>query len=154
VIAAAGNGGGHATSSPNHNRRFWPAADPDVIAVGAFNSTSGDVAPFTNQGDVYAPGVGLLSTYVTGWRKEPNGPFYQGWAKWSGTSFATPVVAAEIAAYVAAKVPGTSSTRQAAARAWLAGLNDSNWPGKPGSTQLGKIFRPAQALTTWPQPVP
>jgi hypothetical protein len=94
VVAAAGNDA--------LDQQFWPAAMPNVIAVGAWDSTLGQPprkAYFSNYGqwvDVYAPGVSLLSAYVKG-RSDNNGTPFNGWAKWSGTSFATPQVAAEIA---------------------------------------------------------
>lgn len=93
VIAAAGNNGG--------TRSFWPAAFADVIAVGAYDSATGDPAPFSNYGtwvDVCAPGVDLHSCYVDGRRDVAStSPTFAGWAAWSGTSFAAPIVAAEIA---------------------------------------------------------
>jgi len=88
MVAAAGNGG---TTRP-----FWPAAMPDVIAVGSWDDSTGTIqrAPTSNYGpwvDVYACGVDLLSSYVDG-----IGTFKK-WAHWNGTSFATPQIAAEIA---------------------------------------------------------
>ncbi|MEV0676649.1 S8 family serine peptidase [Actinosynnema sp. NPDC050436] len=86
VVAAAGNGG---TSRP-----VWPAALPEVVAVGAD-------AEFSNHGewvDVIAPGVGVASSFVRlgaggdgGVRRE------YGFARWSGTSFAAPHAAAGVA---------------------------------------------------------
>lgn len=89
VVAAAGNGG---TSRP-----FWPAASADVVAVGAR-------APFSNHGpwvDTIAPGVDVVSSYVrlsTGPGLAPDTePRDYGAARWSGTSFAAPRIAAEVA---------------------------------------------------------
>lgn len=92
VVASAGN---DATSTPS-----YPAALPDVLAVGALSPTG--PAYFTNYGPwvrACAPGYDLLSTFF----KEFNGPAgigpdgedpddFDGWAVWSGTSFAAPVV--------------------------------------------------------------
>ncbi len=93
VVAAAGNNG--------HRRPFWPAAFREVIAVAAYDSADGSPAPFSNYGpwvDVCAPGVDLHSSYVDGRRgSDPDDPDFAGWAAWSGTSFAAPLVAAEIA---------------------------------------------------------
>jgi len=78
VVAAAGNERGQ--GSPTS----YPAADPGVIAVAATDS-SDTVASYSNQGDyvdVAAPGSGILST---------TGGSY---ASWSGTSMASPHVAA------------------------------------------------------------
>ena len=49
---------------------------------------------------MYAPGVNVRSTYLKGEWKLATDPAPQhlgGWAHWSGTSFAAPQVAAEIA---------------------------------------------------------
>lgn len=119
VVAAAGNNG----RDPDYRgRRFFPAAMCEVIGVGAYDS--GAVPPvaadFSNRGrwvDVWAPGVDLVSDYVPGWAvpspdwadpSEP--PTGQGpgsetstaFVHWSGTSFAAPLVAAEIALRVRA----------------------------------------------------
>jgi subtilisin family serine protease len=99
VVASAGNDGG--------DRPFFPAALGRVVAVAAFDDLGGVVRPvaWSNTGpwvDVCAPGVGLLSTYVAGtYEVEPghvesfDEPDPS--ARWSGTSFASPLVAAEIA---------------------------------------------------------
>ena len=108
VVAAAGNNA--------RAREFWPAAFPQVIAVAAYDPQTGEPAGFSNHGpwvDVCAPGVGLRSCFVDGRRSgDPDAPTFSGWASWSGTSFAAPLVAAEIARRVAA---GSSSTARAAA---------------------------------------
>jgi hypothetical protein len=97
VVAAAGNNGS--------DRPFWPAAFKNVIAVAALDTTGGTpaAASFSNYGrwvDVCAPGVDLASTYVKGtWQLDRSTAeeTFEGWACWSGTSFAAPLVAAEIA---------------------------------------------------------
>jgi len=84
---------------------FWPAAFKGVVAVGALDTTSGQQrrASFSNYGhwvDIYAPGTRVRSTYLRGKWKLPTDPapwHLGGWAHWSGTSFAAPQVAAEIA---------------------------------------------------------
>lgn len=76
VVAAMGNNGGQIV-------RF-PAAFPDVVAVGAINQND-QRANFSNTGphiDVAAPGVGVLSTV---WNN--------GFATFDGTSMASPHVA-------------------------------------------------------------
>jgi serine protease len=88
VVAAAGNS--RATGSPT----AWPAADAGVIAVAATDS-SDHYATYSNQGayvDVAAPGTSILSTV--------NGSY----AYYSGTSMATPHVAA-FAAQLLARNP-------------------------------------------------
>lgn len=88
VVAAAGN---HASSRP-----FWPAALPDVVAVAA-TGPDGALATFSNRGswvDAAAPGVDVVSSFV---RLTAGGGRSYGFARWSGTSFAAPRVAGEIA---------------------------------------------------------
>jgi subtilisin family serine protease len=89
VVAAAGNGG---TSRP-----LWPAALPDVLAVGAD-------AAFSNHGpwvDATAPGVDVVSSHVRLRPSPGSAPGTEtreyGYARWSGTSFAAPRVAAVVA---------------------------------------------------------
>ena len=72
--------------------------------MGALDTTdpnSTKVADFSNYGswvDVWAPGVELASTYVQGhWLTRDEDVTFDQWAAWSGTSFAAPLVAAEIA---------------------------------------------------------
>lgn len=90
VVASAGNDG-----SP---RPQYPAALDKVVAVGALGPTGR--AWFSNYGpwvDACAPGVDVLSTYL--FHEETGGDrrIYNGYATWSGTSFAAPKVGAAIA---------------------------------------------------------
>lgn len=94
VVAAAGN---EATC-----RVSWPSALPGVIAVGALGPDG--PAPFTNFGDwvnACAPGVDIVSRFFDGIDEHDDGnpatADFRGWAKWSGTSFSAPIVAAAIA---------------------------------------------------------
>jgi hypothetical protein len=109
VVAAAGNNG--------HSRPFWPAAFSAVLAVAAYDGADMTPASFSNYGpwvDVCAPGVDLHSSYVDGRRgAADDDPAFVGWAAWSGTSFAAPLVAAEIARR-AALSPGRSARDVAA----------------------------------------
>jgi subtilisin family serine protease len=87
VVAAAGNGG------PTGNPRY-PAALPEVIAVGALGQ-SGDVASYSTNGDyvdVVAPGSNIYST------KPPST-----WGLNTGTSMASPHVAALAALIIDAR---------------------------------------------------
>lgn len=113
VTAAAGN---FATG-----RRVYPAAfaalpvaagHAPLISVGALNP-NGTKALFSDEGSwvrAWATGAGLVSTYpqVNGSRNAPVGvpggrsaldpdDFRSGFAIWAGTSFSTPVIAAQIA---------------------------------------------------------
>ncbi|MFG2003114.1 S8 family serine peptidase [Spirillospora sp. NPDC048911] len=102
VVACAGN-----TAS---DRPFWPAALKSVIAVAALDGSRRDRAWFSNYGwwvDACAPGVDITSTYVRfdGKRPRVNGidpDAFEGFAGWSGTSFAAPAVAGRIAGLAAA----------------------------------------------------
>jgi hypothetical protein len=96
VIASAGNDG---VCTPQ-----YPAAFPGVIAVAALGPDGPPL--WTNYGDwidACAPGVDLVSTFFD--RFDGDFPTinsydpdrFAGWAEWSGTSFAVPVVVAAVA---------------------------------------------------------
>lgn len=94
-LVVLGAGGNHNRAEPG-----YPAAWPEVIGVGALDRNFSK-ALFSNYGDwlnVWAPGVRLLSSYVGEDVNQPGGGTTDSWARWSGTSFATPVVAGKIAA--------------------------------------------------------
>jgi hypothetical protein len=93
AVAAAGNNG-------NRTDRFWPAAfaaaghpwSGQVAAVAAHDGRR--VCDWSNAGPwvtMAAPGQDVESTYIV------HPEFPSGWAQWSGTSFATPRVVAEVA---------------------------------------------------------
>jgi subtilisin family serine protease len=94
VVASAGNDG---VCTPQ-----YPAAFPDVIAVGALGPDG--PAEFTNYGcwvDACAPGTDLVSAFFTwnGDRLPVDGvdpDDFREWAMWSGTSFSTPMVVAAL----------------------------------------------------------
>jgi subtilisin family serine protease len=82
VVTAAGNNAS--------DRLFWPAALKDCVAVGAKST-------FSDRGwwvDASAPGVDIVGPFP---RRRPDGGIELGFARWSGTSFATPYVAGAIA---------------------------------------------------------
>ena len=93
AVGSAGN--------DNSCRPYFPAALPDVIGVGGL-AASGR-AWFSNYGpwvDACAPAVDVVSTFFDAFTEELDGePLrrFDGWARWSGTSFAAPKVAALIA---------------------------------------------------------
>jgi|GEM_PF-1867304 len=154
VVAAAGN-----NASP---RPFWPAAGKGVLAVGAYDSTGETPKPatFSNFGpwvDVWAPGHRLLSTYVEGrWLLDAEHHIdFEKWAGWSGTSFAAPLVAAEIARRVAGAADPRSARR--VAMQFLAELDQVPWtaesfphpdtPVAPLAFGHGLLYRPPVDLT-------
>lgn len=107
VVACAGNA---ATDRP-----FWPAAMKPVVAVAALDGA--DRAWFSNYGwwvDACAQGVGVASTFVRfdGPRPSAGGSDpdrFDGYATWSGTSFAAPVVAGRIAGLAAVEGIGAAA---------------------------------------------
>lgn len=104
VVAAAGNDGLDV-------RPFWPAAfaatdevwHGRVVAVAAHDGK--DVCDWSNRGEwitLAAPGSDVTSTYVH------HAGFTNGWAQWSGTSFATPHVVAALVQHIKT---GTSTAK-------------------------------------------
>ncbi|GAA2772993.1 S8/S53 family peptidase [Nonomuraea dietziae] len=86
TVACAGN-----TAS---DRPFWPAALPSVVGVGALDAAQEHRAPFSAHGpwvDAWARGEWLTSTFLE------FGEF-EGFASWSGTSFAAALVSGAFAA--------------------------------------------------------
>jgi type VII secretion-associated serine protease mycosin len=91
VVAAAGNEGSGV--------RQYPAAIPDVVAVGATDA-AGRLADFSNHGewiDLVAPGFDVVTTVTEAFFDQP-------YAALDGTSFAAPLVAGG-AALVRARYP-------------------------------------------------
>lgn len=109
VVASAGNHG----ARDEHAQPVWPAALPDVVAVGATDENGGyaDYSPKAPWVTCTTPGT-ATSTYlkakkVTTSKGEVS---FDGYAVWRGTSFAAATVTGAIAAET---VPGKVSARDA-----------------------------------------
>jgi subtilisin family serine protease len=133
VVAAAGNDA--------HRERFYPAAMPWAVGVGAYDTATGRRADFSNFGgwvDVFAPGVDLVNAFPTGLYTYGEPPRtdqtqqFGGMARWSGTSFSTPLVAG----LIAARMSRTGQNARAAA-ADLVLLGQQN--ARPG---IGAVLNP------------
>ncbi len=145
VVAAAGNAG-------IDGRPFWPAAEENVVAVGALDADGGP-APFSNRGpwvDAAALGTDVESAFPHQSRGRLDGAHVaDGYARWSGTSFA----AAVVAGVVAARVNGKGQSGAEAARSMLAG---AAFERRFGPT-VRRVLAPAALeppLASLPEPSP
>jgi len=139
VVAAAGN------NDPGTPLDFGgvalPAATPDsarpmVIAVGSYDHTSGGVSNFSNTGpqlDLSAPGNGIWTANSSDFASPYVPDTTQ---KWSGTSFAAPIVSAT-AALIYSLAPGASP--RTVIDALHSGATDAGAPGRDSSFGWGRM---------------
>jgi subtilisin family serine protease len=114
LVAAAGN---DSWAAP-----FWPAAFPWAVGVGSLDR-NGRVSEFSNYGvsaDVYAVGRNIVNAFPDGTfvcHETPNKGdvrvFRTGMARWSGTSFAAPIVAGMIAREISETGSSAADARDA-----------------------------------------
>ena len=131
IVAAAGNSGA--------NDLVFPARFGDVVGVAAVDAT-GVVAPFSNVGSktsLVAPGVELIGAVPL----TMNPP---GTARWSGTSFAAPLVAGS-AALVRSAMPALDRGEVAQRLRDTAAPVDALNPAHVGRLGAG-LVQPAAAL--------
>jgi hypothetical protein len=135
ILSPAGNEG--------DSRKNWPGSFSWVVSVGALAASWRRRASWSNHGpsvDVFAPGEDLVNAYATGtydYTWEPHAgeqAEFHGMARWSGTSFSTPLVAGMVASRM-------SDTGQSSRRAWQSLLDLAEGQALPG---LGPVLYPGQ----------
>lgn len=125
VVAAAGNDSASVVR--------YPASDTNTVSVAAVDSVNikADFSNFGDHVDVCAPGAHVFSTYPT-----------DQYARWEGTSFATPFVSG-LFAMIASLAPSATMEEMIAAVKSSAQPIDSLNPDQAGLLGAGLIHPPA-----------
>lgn len=123
IFSATGN---------NNGEICWPAQYKEVIAVSAIDKFD-NRAQFSNFGlknEIIAPGVDILSTY-------PNNSY----ARLSGTSMATPIIAGAAALYISwyKEKNGEKPSRKEVYEALASATEDLGVPGRDPHYGIGRI---------------
>lgn len=137
IVSPAGN--------ESSTAQYWPAAHPDVVGVAATNRRGNARAWFSNWGDwvdCCARGEYVLSTFIHWLGPVEGEPLtdierFCGWARWDGTSFATPKVSAAIAKLVASDgtllpVEAWEALCAGTGGVYVSELTDASLSGPPG----------------------
>lgn len=129
LVAAAGNNG--------NDVKFYPAASDYAVSVGALDA-DGQRAAYSCFGDwvkVYARGSDVVNAYPKGRyhyvqapkKGDPDAWLTTGLVRWSGTSFATPLVAGVIAA----RMTGRRDSAETVAKRLVAHAQAHAYSGLP-----------------------
>jgi len=137
LVAAAGN---NADDVP-----FWPAAADWAVGVGALGADCENRAWFSNYGDwvdVWVRGEAMVNAFASGlytydWPPQAGArQVFTGMARWSGTSFATPVVVG----LVAERMSRTGEDAPTALAAVLAVAGTQALPGLGPALDLTQVI--------------
>jgi hypothetical protein len=136
-VASAGNNG-------IADRPFWPAADSRVVGVGSVTPNRGK-SMFSNSGswvDAWSLGEDVIADYPAGDFEADQGVVVhmQGAARWSGTSFAAPLVGAEVVRRRHATAPGQAA--QSPTTLWHDLRDELEAGGSAGPYDQGVVWDP------------
>lgn len=141
IVAAAGNCGRSGNGCTSLNEVNYPAAYPEVIAVGA-TSTDDTVSFFSTQNetvDIAAPGDRIVSTtptYPTFRSRSSTNPARLNYEAFRGTSQSAPFIAG-VAALIWSQDPGLSAT--GVRERLLAAVDDLGAAGRDNGYGAGRV---------------
>ena len=111
VVAAAGNQG--------DDDKHYPAAEKEIVSVGALGSSGAEIAGFSGRGkwvDIAAPGENIVSSFPGG-----------GFATWGGTSMAAPIVTGQLA--LMAQLQPDAEPKDLQKMLWTSSRKPDHWDG-------------------------